>query len=1259
MKRIVKRSLALFLTMAMLFSNTLTSVAVGETNLSESSTIEESKTERPDTGNTEDDFGESEDPKDEGSVEDEHSEEENKESEDEEPVKDEGTEKNEESEGEEPAKDEDTEENEEAEDGESVKDEDSEESEEPEGEEPAAGEESEDEGQTTEDQKNDENGSDSEGTTPPETTEDVYYTVSVSWNPEEGGSVKALDEIKEGSDLRFTVTPVEGYEIASVMVDSEELEPNSENEDTGACRYAIENVMADIHIDVEFAEVEDDTEANEEVTGGIEDEKLVVEEETEEQEESQSFSYKKTINGVTISIYAEAGVLPDGTTAEIKEIKAEDVEGVSEEELEEYEEVYAYDITLYDADGEVLANDWAENGSVSVEFSGKRIEDVSDSAEKIDIIHVDHETNDVNVEEFEPADEIVYEVDHFSSFLIGVKKQQARITDAGVIELQVRAEKEQRGDEIPSKDWLGRDKDPVHNWEITDSNGDPINVSWLTLDNENSRTVTILVNDRNTDIRSIYDAIGEIQIKHTYSRELYDGGVWPNREFINITEIEKFSLELLGSPVYFYVAKDPTVTDRASTSAEDYIYWGEGTIPFGPASEYEAGFRGTIDDSWYGLIDFGGVPNFPNNDEDVYDGAGYPMLTIDNEKYYNEESPYYLGLTDEKKEQTNTYETSWEVYTVASGARDENYERIDGTYDVEEGGWFHEDTYIDKSTWHIDARVILHKKDMIQVEVQYQDPANIGETHYEYVINGILTKLLPKDNVQTKCDEYLESIKNQIFTNTGLDSNDYDIIWYVGDPNTGGQLYENVDLTEIVKSSDDPIQIYAIFKSKTSEGIIWLNYDKNNGEGEVPASVKYEIDHTDPIPLASIEGLSLDRDKAVLIGWSESKHDPLADKEAAESAKVESVKLDGANKTVYALWAEDKNNDDTPDYDQLIIEFDISADPDASFVIDPADTNVVVEGSTASYYYDLDGTDTLNAEAPNVTTTSGKTFEGWEHKSFGDYKYLLSINDGDPAEIRKLWSSNIITFTGKFSDPAQEKTYKVTYDANEGIGTPPVDEKEYKENEKAVLMDAENLSMEDATFFGWSFNPIPLISTFDAYENAEPATFAPGETITVTDDCKLYAVWVKDIQVIFDLDLGNHPGVTFKDTQILDNATEVDENAGIAVFNYSAIDDGDTSRLFYEAPEVDSEFFVDWTGKSSNTSALPYSEYREGSPVFTHEPGTVLEFIATYGEDKNQDNIPDSQQFLIKFDLDGQPGASFDLSNVDQWDERQNYTLPA
>ncbi len=240
--------------------------------------------------------------------------------------------------------------------------------------------------------------------------------------------VKAPKLARDGAEVTFGVIPQTGYKIAEVTANGAELEeteledvasPSNAERADNAVYYVIPEVLEDQEVEI-FLE--------EEVPGS-----------------HPTFEYAETLNGVKINISAAEGILPEGTTAKIAEV-TENVEnavkekiesGVAETEAVEVKSVLAYDITLYDAEGNVLDNSWSRNGYVNVSFSGEPIELKSKEATAIEVSHLDTDANTtadiVSVDEIKNlelvADELVvakeenienvnFEAKHFSTYTV-------------------------------------------------------------------------------------------------------------------------------------------------------------------------------------------------------------------------------------------------------------------------------------------------------------------------------------------------------------------------------------------------------------------------------------------------------------------------------------------------------------------------------------------------------------------------------------------------------------------------------------------------------------------------------------------------------------------------------------------------------------------------------------------------------------------------------------------------------------------------
>ena len=215
--------------------------------------------------------------------------------------------------------------------------------------------------------------------------EQETFEVTYQVEPEEGAKVTGDRTVKTGETLEFTVRVNEGYELDTVRVSGDVLEPTKEEDNKYS--YEAENIMQAPEVEVTL-------------TG----------------EEKPAFSYEETIDGITVTLTAEEGVLPDGTKAEVKKVSVPK-DAKETEEGEELIEAVAFDITLYDSEGNELDNSWAENGSVKVTFSGAELKEKQEEADRVEILHYEEEDAEPDVEAYAPGDELAYEAEHFSMFV--------------------------------------------------------------------------------------------------------------------------------------------------------------------------------------------------------------------------------------------------------------------------------------------------------------------------------------------------------------------------------------------------------------------------------------------------------------------------------------------------------------------------------------------------------------------------------------------------------------------------------------------------------------------------------------------------------------------------------------------------------------------------------------------------------------------------------------------------------------------------
>lgn len=265
----------------------------------------------------------------------------------------------------------------------------------------------------------------------------LTYTVAEG----EARLIYTPEYVRDEAVVTFGIIPAEGMEVYQVTANGEAL---AETEKTAAIASASEAKRA--KASGSDADYDEERAVYYQISQVLEDQTVEIQVVEEGYNDHPAFKYAKNfVDGVTVTVSAEEGILPAGTRAEIKEVTeqveqavAEKVEkDVAEEEPVVVSAVLAYDITLYDADGNILDDSWSENGSVKVEFSGNKIEEKSKEADKVEIMHVEMdsveersiltEKESINLESVaEPMEvagdteiqEISFEAEHFSTYTI-------------------------------------------------------------------------------------------------------------------------------------------------------------------------------------------------------------------------------------------------------------------------------------------------------------------------------------------------------------------------------------------------------------------------------------------------------------------------------------------------------------------------------------------------------------------------------------------------------------------------------------------------------------------------------------------------------------------------------------------------------------------------------------------------------------------------------------------------------------------------
>lgn len=169
---------------------------------------------------------------------------------------------------------------------------------------------------------------------------------------------------------------------------------------------------------VDEAEVEVEAEVAPEALDETEEE---IEEETEEmpEEEDVVFAQSTTVDGVTISVTADAGVFPEGAYLVARRATVEE-QAVAEQAIDaaggavNVAERYSFDISVYDAVGNEIQPDNSK-GSVKVSFALAKVNDANVEA---DIYHISDNAEAEQLNSVTVGDQIEAETTGFSIYTV-------------------------------------------------------------------------------------------------------------------------------------------------------------------------------------------------------------------------------------------------------------------------------------------------------------------------------------------------------------------------------------------------------------------------------------------------------------------------------------------------------------------------------------------------------------------------------------------------------------------------------------------------------------------------------------------------------------------------------------------------------------------------------------------------------------------------------------------------------------------------
>lgn len=290
-----------------------------------------------------------------------------------------------------------------------------------------------------------------------------------------------------------------------------------------------------------------------------------------------------------------------------------------------------------------------------------------------------------------------------------------------------------------------------------------------------------------------------------------------------------------------------------------------------------------------------------------------------------------------------------------------------------------------------------------------------------------------------------------------------------------------------------------------------LAYDANGGTGFVPRP---------QAGMAKGERVSLPKeadltraDDEVWIGWSLKPYEAAFSATEGSQAQTallaaDSFTMPSANQTLYAVWAQDQNQNGIADFEEMVhVRYAKNAAEGGSVHGMPS-ASIHLPGDVAA----------LSLKTPTYTDNDGRRvlFLGWTREAHAIY----TRQDPDPtsALLREieLEKRDVTVYAAWGYDANKDskadvfETYSLTYDLNGGTGRVPAPQTNVGKGTILALTKEKDFTRhEGETFAGWSRQK--LEQAVDEGQNVE----LEGKELEMgAEDVTLYAVWKRDPNAI-------------------------------------------------------------------------------------------------------------------------------------------------
>ena len=361
-------------------------------------------------------------------------------------------------------------------------------------------------------------------------------------------------------------------------------------------------------------------------------------------------------------------------------------------------------------------------------------------------------------------------------------------------------------------------------------------------------------------------------------------------------------------------------------------------------------------------------------------------------------------------------------------------------------------------------------------------------------------------------------------------NDDLVFVGWTNDPSEADKTVESIEearqLLTNVTIPNENVSVYSVWakdddrdgKPDYADDRHLVKYHSNGGEPnpELPEEGIIFADYTNYcLPGENAELMDINESRkrvhmegAVLAGWSTERHEDIlryTDADLFEKLSARNVLFDNEDIVVYALWAEDKNGNGTPDFEETL--YTLVYDPNGGEGTAPDSVTDLLDGSIVEPL----------AECGDLAVDKA-VFVGWSlNPHTGELpsdnaitdvlpdSYKVDPKDSDGSGTIRLyavWAKD--EFGGSDGSDGKPDYKQVKYEENADgdlVENMPYDDNEYEVGEK-VTVPADRIPTRDGyVFSGWNLNSTGVIYDGRYYNN----TFEKGSRTDI-----LYAIWKRD-----------------------------------------------------------------------------------------------------------------------------------------------------